>query len=113
MGKSWGMESLAEWKEVCSDRPLCNEADTSSFGMLEALPDHLLILCLGGLSRYQLARLQCVCRRFRNLLSPEILLEHRQREGLLEPWLCVVGGVHVCNFWSPSLQISFAISSAG
>jgi len=89
------MESLAKWKEVCSDRPLCNEADTSSFGMLEALPDHLLILCLGGLSRYQLARLQCVCHRFRNLLTPEILLEHRRREGLLEPWLCVVGGVHI------------------
>lgn len=60
---------------------------------MDSLPDHLLLQCLGRLSRPDQGVVRCVCRRFHTLFSVENVFDHRTREGCLEPWLCVLGGI--------------------
>lgn len=60
---------------------------------MDSLPDHLLMQCLGRLSIPDQAVVRCVCRRLHDLLSAENVYDHRSRESLKEPWLCVLGGI--------------------
>ncbi|KAJ7555033.1 hypothetical protein O6H91_05G019300 [Diphasiastrum complanatum] len=60
---------------------------------MELVPDEVLANCFARLSPPEQALARLVCRRFYSILSTDAALQLRKWQGLLEPWLCVMGGV--------------------